>query len=445
MTGHARHLCRSAERGRFLTMRRVVIVTLDGLRRDFISGQTTPHLAAFAAQAETFQDYRTVFPSCTRVVSASLATGCFPARHGLQGNSVALLENGRLVPRDAGDPNFLQHKRQVTGHALTVPTLAERVKDIGGAIVFSNVSPGAAYTHDPDGYGFVYHRAGSFGPGRVPVPAEDCLDIALDVAGDRRMTDRFVDEVLTRRRPALAVLWLGEPDHVQHEAPLGSPRHLEVLAAADANAGVVIATVERQRTAGDDILLLIGSDHGHQSVVGVVDIDAELIAAGLKEGPGSDDVMAVSNGTSALIYVHPERTTALPAIGDFLASRDWVGALFRPDELSRIGQKPESGLCFAVSMAATEARNAFGVPGSSLVAKPITGKPDRLGCGQHGGLGAHEQAPFLMASGPGFRPGTIRQASARVVDIAPTALDHLRIDATGMDGGSLQHLAACVE
>ena len=175
-------------------MRRVVIVTLDGLRRDMISKEVTPNLVAFARQAERFPDYRTVFPSCTRVVSASMATGCFPARHGLQGNSVALMEAGKLVLRDAGHPDFLQHKRRMTGHSLAMPTLAERLKDHGGAIIFSNVSPGAAYAHDPDGHGHVYHRAGSFGPGRVPVPARDHLDVTLDVAGERRMTDRFIDE-----------------------------------------------------------------------------------------------------------------------------------------------------------------------------------------------------------------------------------------------------------
>ena len=49
-------------------MRRTILLTLDGLRRDLISPQTTPHLAAFAGRAESFADYRTVFPSCTRVV-----------------------------------------------------------------------------------------------------------------------------------------------------------------------------------------------------------------------------------------------------------------------------------------------------------------------------------------------------------------------------------------
>ena len=81
-------------------MKRAVIVTADGLRKDMISAELMPNLVRFANEAERFADYRTVFPSCTRVVSASLATGCFPARHGLQGNSVALLENGQLIRRE---------------------------------------------------------------------------------------------------------------------------------------------------------------------------------------------------------------------------------------------------------------------------------------------------------------------------------------------------------
>lgn len=419
-------------------MRRVVIVTLDGLRRDLISEQTTPNLIDFAREAERFEAYSTVFPSCTRVVSASLATGCYPARHGLQGNSVALMEEGRLVLRDAGDPEFLQHKRRVTGQSLAVPTMAERLKDIGGAIVFSNVSPGAAYAHDPDGHGHVYHRAGSFGPGRVPVAPDDRLDVTLDVDGDRCMTERFVDEVLHRRKPALGVLWLGEPDHMQHEAPLGSPEHLAVLTAADAHAGLVIKAVLGLREAGEDVLLVIGSDHGHQSVTGIVDIDAELVAAGLKRDAGSHDVMAVSNGTSALIYVHPDQAALIPRIRAFLDASEWVGQVFGPHDLDRVGQKPEGGLAFAVSMRASEAPNAFGIPGVSLAAKPAMGKPDRLGCGQHGGLAAFEQAPFLMIAGSGFVPGASRAGTTRVIDIAPTVLTHLGLPASDMDGNALQ-------
>jgi arylsulfatase A-like enzyme len=411
---------------------------MDGLRRDFLSEATTPNLMAFMRQAERFENYSTVFPSCTRVVSASLATGCFPARHGLQGNSVALMEDGKLVLHDAGHPDFLQHKRRVTGNSLAVPTMAERLKDEGGAIIFSNVSPGAAYAHDPDGHGHVYHRVGSFGPGRVPVSAEDRLDVTLDAAGDRRMTERFIDEVLMQRTPALAVLWMGEPDHIQHEAPLGSPAFFDVLKAADAHAGLVIAAVETLRAQGDDVLLIIGSDHGHETVTGIIDIDAELVAAGLKNDVASRDVVSVSNGTSSLIYLHPDNAGRISSLREFFAMQSWVGQLYGPDQLERIGQKAEGGLTFAISMAASDAPNEYGVAGSSLAAKPAMGKPDRLGCGQHGGMARYEQSPVLLISGTGFRPEAARGGDVRVVDIAPTVLSHLHAEAAGMDGVPLQ-------
>ena len=114
-------------------MKRVVLVILDGLRRDFVDAARTPHLAEFAARAEWFPAYRTAFPSATRVVTATLVTGCHPARHTLQGNAMALLEDGVLVAHDVGRPDFLARKRTVTGHALAVPTLAERLAPHGGA------------------------------------------------------------------------------------------------------------------------------------------------------------------------------------------------------------------------------------------------------------------------------------------------------------------------
>ena len=264
-------------------MRRVVVVVLDGMRRDQIVGANTPGLVRFAARAQTFGEHRSMFPSATRVVSASFATGCLPGRHELQGNSLALLEGGRLVHHDAGHPDFLQHKRRLTGRALAMPTLAERLAAIGGMILFSNVSPGAAYAHDPDGFGHVYHRAGSYAPGRKRLEGARALTIGQDAEGEQLMTARFIGEALIERSPPLAILWLGEPDATQHLQPLGSARQLASLGQADANAERVIAAVDVLRNRGDDVLLITCSDHGHQTVSRVVDIEAELIAAGLKD------------------------------------------------------------------------------------------------------------------------------------------------------------------
>jgi Type I phosphodiesterase / nucleotide pyrophosphatase len=419
-------------------MRRAVIVVLDGLRRDLLCEAHTPNLMKLASGAAGFTAHRSVFPSATRVASSSLATGCFPGRHELQGNSCVLIEDGRLVLHDAGRPDFLAHKRRVTGRSLAVPTLAERTRDIGGAIIFANVSPGASYTHDPDGHGFVYHRAGSFGPGRVPVADERQLKVTPDIAGDRIMTERFIAEALGAERPALAVLWMGDPDATQHLSPLGSPQHLAALKEADRHAGMVIGAVDRLREAGDDVLMIVTSDHGHQTVSGVIDIEAEFVEAGLKQNATSSDVISASNGTSALIYVDPDLPVRqISSIHDFLATRKWAGRVIAANELSSVGQATGHGLSFAVSMRATEEVNEFGIAGMSLVAKPHFGKPDRFGCGQHGGLGRQEQSPFLMCVGPGFSTG-INERATSVVDIAPTVLSHLRLEFDGLDGHPLQ-------
>jgi arylsulfatase A-like enzyme len=348
------------------------------------------------------------------------------------------MEDGVLVPHDVGKPDFLQHKRRVTGRSLAVPTLAERVAAHGGAILFNNVSPGAAFAHDPDGFGSVYHRALSLGPNRQPV--SDPLRVNLDAAGDRAMTERFIAEVLHDRRPALSVLWLGEPDHIQHNTPLGSPEHLAVLQEADRNAGMVIDAVARERDRGDDILLIIGSDHGHETVSGVVDVEAELVRAGLKRSAESSDIIAMANGTSSLIYLHPDAEDHRAELDGFLHAQPWAGIVIPTGELGAIGQAPLYGLAFAVSLRAGDSVNQYGIPGSSLAARPRWDKPDRLGCGQHGGLGRFEQSPVLMIDGPGFTPGATRDDPAHIIDLAPTIMRHLQIPASGMDGAPLQRI-----
>jgi arylsulfatase A-like enzyme len=419
-------------------MRRTVVVVLDGMRRDLIGEETTPNLARFAARARSFAAHRSMFPSATRVVSASFATGCAPARHELQGNTLALLEDGRLVYHDAGHPGFLQHKRRVTGRALAVPTLAERLARDGGMVLFSNVSPGAAYAHDPDGHGWIYHRAGSFAPGRRRLEGAHALDIPQSVAGDTRMTERFVGEALLARKPALAILWMGEPDATQHNHPLGSPEHLAVLRQADANAARAIEAVDRLRDAGEEVLLILCSDHGHQTVSRIVDVEGELVAAGLKASPQSGDVVTPTSGTSTLLYVHPDYAARIDAIGAFLSGRDWIDTVIPAAELASVGQAPNHGLAFAISLKSEDVPNAFGIRGSSCESKPVAGKATHLHCGQHGGLAKYEQMPFLMIDGEGFAAGTTSHTPSSPIDLAPTILAHLQMPAEGMDGRGLR-------
>ena len=83
-------------------MKRAILVVCDGLRADMVTEEFAPGLVRLATGAHVFANHRSVFPSTTRVTSASIATGCLPGRHGLEGNCVALDEGDGLFAISAG-------------------------------------------------------------------------------------------------------------------------------------------------------------------------------------------------------------------------------------------------------------------------------------------------------------------------------------------------------
>ncbi len=421
-----------------MTEKRAILVICDGLRSDLLTPDLTPNLCRLAANGRRFMAHRSVFPSTTRTTSASIATGCHPAKHGLQGNAVALDEGEGLVPLTAGAPDFRDRLLKATGKTLRVPTLAERVENHGGNIVFSNVSPGAAYFQDPDGHGHVYHRSGSYGPGLAPITGSEHLDISHDAAGDTAMTTRFIAEVVRARKPRTAVMWQCEPDHTQHDRQLGSAEHRAVLAAADANAGRVADAVAELNAAGEDILLLIGSDHGHETVGRIIDLEAELIAAGFKRDRESHDCVVASQGLSAFIYLAPDARDRVAAILDWLPGVEGVGTIHAGDGLAALGQRTDGALAIAVDGAKSEAPNEFGVAGISDAFFNRFSTETKSGHGQHGGLGTNEQNPFLIAIGAGFDAGSAQTSASSAIDVAPTMLRHVGLGSDGMDGEALQ-------
>src|SRR5580704_1267766 len=303
---------------------RAVIVICDSLRADLIDPEATPFLAELRERAASFAAHRSVFPSTTRASAASIATGCLPARHGLLGNTMALDEGEGLVCRSAGAPDFSDRMRRATGRTLRVPTLAERLRWHGeAAIVCSNVSPGAAYFQDPDGHGTVYHAAGSYGPGLEPVDDPASAALKKGSAGDQAMTERFCADIVEGRAPALAVMWLSEPDYTGHHSPLGSPQHRAAIAAADRCVRQVFETVRRLDPSGDDILFVTGSDHGMETISEAIDVTGLLVAAGLKEAPDSRDVVVAPQGISATIFFSEAARNRAGATADFLMRENW--------------------------------------------------------------------------------------------------------------------------
>ena len=419
-------------------MGRVVLMICDGHRNDFVRSDTCPAIADFAARSRRFLNHRAIFPSATRASAAAIATGCWPANHGLHGNTMGLPDGDAGVRvHDVGDPAFVGKLRTAFGRTLKVPTMAERVAPHGGAIIASNVSPGAAYFQDPDNFGHVVHRAGSFGPGGRSLGLDEAPVVSHDEAGDLALADWFCTEVLQVRRPRLSVLWLANPDQGMHAGPLGSQIHLDAVASADRAFAQVDATVERLRAEGEDILFLVGSDHGQETVRERVAVAARLVDAGLKDGPDSTDVVVAPQGGGGLVYVAPGVEARIPEIVTFLRAQAYIGQVFQGSEMLHLGQRPEHGLHIAFAMACSPEPNEFGVPGliTVCVSDEKPGKPE--GFGSHGGLGDFERHPFLIATGGGFASGTTEPGVTRLIDIAPTVMRYLGLSRAGMDGLAL--------
>ena len=418
-------------------MRRAVIVICDSLRRDLITPRDAPFLSEFGGRSAHFENHRSVFPSTTRTSADSIATGCLPVRHGLLGNTMAIDEGDGLVCLSVGKPDFRDRLHRATGRTLHMPTLAERVSRAGGtAIAISNVSPGAAYFLDPDGFGWVYNPAGSFGPGRRPLPAEEGLAISKGTEGDSAATERFCEEVLRGRAPAVALLWLSEPDYTGHHTPLGSPAHCRAIASADENVRRVAETVSRLDPSGERILLIVGSDHGMETVDETIDLDGLLVDARLKRWPSSSDVVVAPNGSAALLYFADPGGPLVGRVERFLETQEWVGRAFIGPALTEAGLPTHSALQIALTLKPDERANPHGVPGHSHIVRDSLEPKNVTGFGQHGGLGRNEQRPFLFVSGCGFCPGTHHRRSS-LLDIAPTVLRHLGIPASGTDGHAL--------
>ena len=419
--------------------KRAVLVVCDSLRADLINAGNTPALHGLRGTSAHFTRHASVFPSTTRTASASLATGCLPRSHGLLGNVVAVDEGQGLAPLNTGKADFRERMRKAMGRVLERPTLAELLAPHGGALIYSNASPGAAHVQDPDGHGTLLNRAGSHGPGLQPLPPERHLDTPKGVEGDAQTTERFVAEALHGSDCPLAVLWLSEPDHTGHAHPLGGPEHLRAIAGADACVARVWEAVQALRARGQDVLFIVTSDHGQETTGEVIDVDAELIAAGLKAGPGSSDVVAASQGSSVLFFVGPEGAGREEALRDFVTGRDWCGEAFFDGQMEAVGLAARWSLIGAASMRKSDAPNAHGVVGFTDIAYE-EGGINNPGRGQHGGTGRWEQGAFLFINGEGFQPGD-RGEGTSPIDVAPSILRHLGLPAgerAGQDGRPLQ-------
>ena len=415
--------------------RRVLIVGADGLRPDLLDPALMPAVARLAAGGVRFGDHHAVYPSHTRVVISSLATGATPGRHGLVANTL-------LVPFATDDhvvdtANW-QHldalDRHSDGRALLLPALGDLLARHGGRVAVAGTgSAGSTLLWTRHDRGRIVNLGTAYGLadlydlreklGEVPPPARGDQRARLAYA-TRAVTDLFLHDPCNR----VLVLWLSEPDGSQHYFGLGSPEATANLRAVDECLAVLLDALDR-RGLRDQFDVFFMSDHGHSTVAAHRTLREYLSQAAADLGRALPPLATASD------YIYAQPGTAEPDTADlaplveWLLAQPWAGVVFggRPDLAALPGVIPLEAVwngatnarrpLLAVSPRWSNDPSPFGVPGMVMALTPQSALR-----ASHGSASPWDMHATLIASGPDFREGVVSTLPTGVIDLLPTVL-----------------------
>ena len=440
-----------------------LIVVLDGMRRDMVTAELMPNLAAFRAAGSDFVKSRSVFPSETRVNSAALGSGCMPDRHGVIANQFfdprlyadRLFHTGQFEDITRAETVF-------NGRFITAPSLGEAVAAAGLSMaVVGSGSAGTTRLVNPRApqLGHVSLCLREWAASTPHAVADEVLAAFGPIppagrpnsARTRLQTRIFLEHVFPRFRPDVSVLWYTDPDSTFHYKGIGSPEARQALRDLDDQIGILL---DWRRTAGlgDHLQILMLSDHGQ--IVAREKVPVREALHGLKIDQtflnGADYVL--SSGYSGAVWVSDKAPRLTAAMVEALNAQPWIGSVWTgadgsavpgtfSRDVARVRHARAPDIYFV--MATDDGLDGDGVAGGCFFDDAVP-----QGGGVHGGLHIHEINNVLMAGGSLFRSGYVSPWPSGIIDVAPTVLDLLGIRGkTAMDGRPLTeaYMAGCVE
>ena len=266
---------------------RVVVLTWDGMRPDFISEANTPNLWKLREEGVTFSRHHPVFLSSTEVNGTALATGSYPARSGVIANNEFRPAIDPLKPIEIQKIETIRMGDEIEGgRYLHAKTLAEILQAHGQSTVIAGTKD-VVYLLDR-----AIRQAGSgispvlaagvtlpesaaapiiAGLGEFPVIGTDDNKLARDTW----TTQALVRYLWRDGLPAYTHLWLAEPDALQHSYGPGTPLALAGVRNSDRNLGLVLAELDRRGLRATTDVLVV-SDHGFSTISRKVDVAVEI-------------------------------------------------------------------------------------------------------------------------------------------------------------------------
>lgn len=425
---------------------RAFVMVWDGMRPDLISAELTPHLWDLTRRGVRFRDSHAVFPTVTRINSASLATGAQPANHGILGNSLYVPAVDRRAAINMGDHRALEAVAALRGgRAVQRESLADRVGAAGGrTVVVSTGSPGSAWLchprireadrvaagdtlihpviPSPDGaLERVVARLG-------PMPAPTIPNRAQNAWFTRAIAEHVVPEL----DPTLLVFWHTDPDKTQHHRGFGSPDGLSSIRDADAHLGQVLAALDAAGRLGETVVA-VASDHGYVTIAPQLEADGPdgpFQPAGLGGALAAGEIVLAPNGGSLYVSVPSGDRDLIERVVTALAAWRHGGVILTKGvdgeplpgtlPLAAVGIDGADAPDVLCALAWDDTVNEYGLAGRSA------GLDTGLAA-SHGGISGWEVNNTLVLGGAGVKVGLHHTVPAGNVDLAPTLAELLGV------------------
>lgn len=435
----------------------VVVIVIDGARPDYLDLVAMPNLQRLAREGVVYsRAWVGQMITNTPPGHATLATGTLPRTNGIIGFGWKDPATGRMT-RPTSLEAVMRGEQQQVLRAAGVPTVAGLLRARQPGLVAASVSSSKFFAADAMGLEMTHvvfrvrPTRGSVGPSSLPgrEPPPGTLD-APSLRDPRHPGDAWATDAalaLVRAvRPGLLMLNLPATDEQGHAtggivAPAIMSRILQI---ADVQIGRLLRAYEDAGLLGQT-LWVVTSDHGMVPGERVVDVAALRRAA-----QGAGVRLMGGGGSGADFWVDDP--------GRLEAAARAIAGLGLP-EISAVYRKVREGTGYAYVPAEGAAPppadldaayrylySTYAGPHGPEIAVPFRENTIARGDqptdptlpfryrGSHGGASWLVQHIPLVISGPGVRRGQVSDATARLVDIAPTILALLGITPAGMDG-----------
>jgi len=380
----------------------LILVSIDGFRWDYMDLYPTPNMDRIAAAGSKAERLLPVFPTLTFPNHYSIATGLYPANHGLVGNDFPDPQRDvwySMKDRAAVEDRWFYNGEPIWVTAETQGMVAASFFFVGTEAPIMGVSPSHWRSYDKN------------------------------ISGEER-----VDQVLAwlaeplESRPHLYTLYFENVDNQSHWHGPDSAENIAAIGQVDAYIGRLLHGLEKLQYA-DRVNIILVSDHGQANYLQ----DPQPFT--LDESVNLDDLTVVEGGSYLFLHFKNDDPDRARDIVDTLNQLWNHGRAYVPadtPEQWHVDSNPRFP-------------DVILMPETGYAVLSTAGKIGKITAGDHGWAPeAPEMHGFLVASGPDIKAG-VTLGPVNSVDIYPLMTSILGLDAPHQVDGDVCKLAIALD